>query len=150
MTPPFAPLEVRFWRHVEIGEPRDCWRWTGFRNTPGYGMVLGDNERQSHPAHRVAYELTVGPIPDGLVIDHLCRNRECVNPFHLEPVTDRINILRGEGRGARSFRRDACLYGHPYDDENTVRTTSRARVCRVCKNATARRLRLRKKEASVV
>lgn len=85
----------------------DCIEWTGPRIPGGYGMTGG------RPAHRVAYEAARGPIPDGLVLDHLCRNRGCVNPSHLEPVTHRTNILRGVSPSARNARRTLCDEGHP-------------------------------------
>lgn len=90
--------EERFWANVIKGPT--CWEWTG-------AQVGRANEKYGHTrmgmAHRVAYELLVGPIPKGLVLDHLCRNRLCVNPAHLEPVTQRTNILRGNGACARRY-----------------------------------------------
>jgi hypothetical protein len=78
----------------------DCWLWTGAVDAKGYGRVLTPDGHR--PAHRLAYELAVGPIPDGLVIDHLCRTPGCINPDHLEPVTRRENTLRGETIAARN------------------------------------------------
>ena len=79
-----------------------CWRWLGARTWDGYGRVWHD--RRSARAHRVTYALLVGPVPAGHVLDHLCRVRDCVNPTHLEPVTVRVNTLRGDGPTARRHR----------------------------------------------
>lgn len=93
--------EERLELHVERVTETGCWIWVGRLNRNGYGRIcLGGREPM---AHRVSYELHVGPIPDGLVLDHLCRVRCCVNPFHLEPVTVQVNTLRG---GAKLFGRD--------------------------------------------
>lgn len=125
----------RFWSKVEKTD--GCWLWTGSRSTGGYGYFYL-NGRNS-PAHRVAYEMLVGPIPAGLQIDHLCRVRNCVNPAHLEPVTQRENLLRGETVTARSASRTHCPQGHPYDAENTsVRKTGK-RDCRTCHREQGRR-----------
>ena len=87
------------------------------------------------PAHRVAYELMRGPIPDGLTLDHLCRNVGCVNPDHLEPVTMKENILRGYSPAAQAARRDECAHGHAYTPENTYRYANGSRRCRICQRA---------------
>jgi hypothetical protein len=88
------PLAERFWEKVAKGE--GCWLWTGARLRGGYGTInAGGHAATSLLAHRVAYELVRGPIPDGLQIDHLCRNRACVNPYHMEPVSQAENLRRG-------------------------------------------------------
>lgn len=119
-----------------------CWFWTAATNgKPGYG-VFAFNRRQQL-AHRVAYELFVGPVPDGLTLDHLCRVRNCVNPEHLEPVTLAENIDRGKAyrlRGADSIQgsKTHCPKGHPYDEANTrIRRGKKGgpeRVCRTCEH----------------
>lgn len=107
-----------------------CWEWQG-HTTRGYGRVHRDG--RTHAVHRLAYELLVGPIPAGLTIDHLCRNRACFNTAHLEPVTLRENILRGETIAAENAAKTHCKNGHPFDDENTGRDKTRgARYCREC------------------
>ncbi len=108
----------------------DCWEWTGGK-TLGYGrMRLQD---QNYRAHRVMYELLVGPIPEGMCLDHLCKNRGCVRPDHLEPVTLAENTLRGEGRGAKNARMTHCGRGHEFTPDNT-HTHGTRRRCRTCQH----------------
>ena len=73
----------------------DCWEWTAATGGKGYGYGWCSNDKRMKGAHRLIWELLVGPIPEGLTLDHLCRNKLCVNPDHLEPVTHQVNILRG-------------------------------------------------------
>lgn len=109
-----------------------CWVWQSADNGTGYGVKWA-NGRQG-VAHRWMYEKLVGPIPEGLQLDHLCRNRKCVNPEHLEPVTNRENGLRGTSPAAKNARKTHCLRGHPFDEVNTYWEPSRAgRACRECK-----------------
>lgn len=100
-APQYPPFEERFWSKVE--KSSGCWAWTGHKNRNGYGWTLGPKGK-GESAHRIAYELLVGPIPEGLQIDHLCRNRACVNPDHLEPVTQRVNWQRGNAPSAIAWR----------------------------------------------
>lgn len=103
---------VDFWAHTICSD--GCWHWTGRTNArTGYGYLWWDGRRQG--AHRVAYELAKGAIPVGMQIDHLCRNRACVNPSHMEPVPPRVNYLRGVGITAQAAARTACPRGHAYD-----------------------------------
>lgn len=118
----------RFWRFVN--RSADCWLWIGGKDYDGYGIFKSNG--RSHRAHRFAYELLVGPIPDGLTLDHLCRVTCCVNPKHLEPVTTRVNTLRGTGPPAVNARRVLCVNGHPLPPN---------RKCKVCAAQANRRVR---------
>lgn len=113
-----------------------CVLWAGAIDSDGYGRVRFRDK--TPPAHRAAYELAHGPIPDGLQIDHLCRVRSCVNPEHLEAVTTQTNTLRGEGISAQHARKTTCPLGHPFD--MTWKSTPSRRRCRACRN-TQRRMR---------
>lgn len=107
-----------------------CWLWVAGRTGSGYGAVKV-NKRQTL-AHRTVYQLLVGPIPDGLEIDHLCRVRHCVNPAHLEPVPHRENTLRSpDAPAAQNARKTHCPQGHEYTPENT-RIKRRKRHCIAC------------------
>jgi acyl CoA:acetate/3-ketoacid CoA transferase len=120
-----------------------CIEWTGWRDRDGYGRRWWKS--QSRLAHRVAYELEIGPIPAGMTIDHLCFNRACVNAEHLEAVTQRENTLRSP-RTLPSINaaKTHCPQGHAYDAANTYRG-AKGRVCRACGRAAAAAYRARKK-----
>lgn len=130
-------LFERFWSKVDT--TGDCWLWRGSRNTKGYGSFRVGNKTLT--VHRIAYELLIGPIPDGLTLDHLCRNPVCVNPNHLEPLTGRENTLRGDNPPARNARKTHCPQGHPYDLLNTYIFGHGYRDCRACRKERGRRRR---------
>jgi hypothetical protein len=109
-----------------------CWQWQRPLDN-GYGRFWVDG--QTVLAHRYSYEIHVGSIPDGLHLDHLCRNRGCVNPAHLEPVTLAVNVLRGEGLSAVNARKTVCKHGHPLTDDNVYVTPRGSRTCRACQRA---------------
>ncbi len=114
-----------------------CIEYTGAKKDNGYGTLRGVGRMVY--AHRAMYELMIGPIPDGLVIDHLCRNRWCVNPGHMEAVTHRENLTRGNGWSGRHARATHCPQGHPYDEANTyLRPDGKGRDCRKCRTAASR------------
>jgi|SRR5882724_3009403 len=118
---------VSFWNKVAVGEPEGCWYWVGSMASEGYGRFKMSGKEFF--AHRVSYELVNGYIPVGLHLDHLCRNRACVNPIHLEAVTDRVNILRGEGVAAKNARKLTCPLGHAYEASKSRPTWRRCRIC---------------------
>lgn len=118
-----------------------CMIWTGALDGSGYGSVNIGTPKQ---AYRVAYEHWIGSIPDGLELDHKCRNRKCVSPAHLEPVTHRENTLRGNTFVAINAAKTHCPHGHPYDIKNTYRNKS-GRHCRACHTKAKQRYRIRKR-----
>lgn len=130
----------RLWNRVDRSAGDDeCWPWTGSTNGFGYGRLsLGGRYVY---AHRVAYECEVGEIPEGLVLDHLCRNRLCCNPAHLEAVTHRVNILRGTSPAAARAAADFCHRGHPFDETNTYVRPSGQRTCITCQRMSVERNR---------
>lgn len=132
---------AEFWDLVEKTE--QCWLWRGTVDGDGYGRRWDPWARKDRKAHRVAYEEIVGPIPTGLVIDHLCRVRNCVNPAHMEPVTREENIARG----LASPNKTHCINGHEFNEQNTYRR-GRRRHCRVCNRDAARRLAVRRTESA--
>jgi hypothetical protein len=122
-----------------------CWLWTASLKPNGYGAFRHQGRMQR--AHRVAYELLVGPIPVGLQLDHLCRTLRCVNPAHLEPVTGSVNIRRGTSVAALRARQTHCKHGHPFDETNTYLYPNGVRECRTCRTK-ARRARTQRGKAA--
>lgn len=122
-----------------------CWDWVGATNGRGYGSFWANGRRER--AHRAIYERHRGPIPEGLTLDHLCRNTRCVNPDHLEAVQHRVNVLRGEGIAAINAVKTHCPNGHPLTQGNLVtsKLAHRRRNCRQCQNDCNRAYRARRK-----
>ena len=122
-------------RILDLCDISDCWRWQGQHNKNGYGAIsIG---RTFPFVHRVIWEELVGPIPEGLEIDHLCKVRDCVNPDHLEPVTHLENVRRSYGIGGWNRNKTHCPRGHEYSEMNTYRNRG-WRTCRSCKRRHAK------------
>lgn len=133
MTKRGLSIEERLDIHTDKNGPDGCWVWTGALNDKrGYARLRVDGRNPY--AHRLSYEIRVGPVPEGLELDHLCRNPACLNPAHLEPVPHVVNMLRGA-----TATRTHCVNGHLFDDANTyIRVTKIgwvARQCRACRAA---------------
>lgn len=132
-------IEERFYEKVWMVED-GCWLWTGSTHPTGYGYFSVKN----YPvrAHRWAYEQFIGPIPERLVLDHLCKKRSCVNPKHLEPVTQQVNTLRGDTVLAENVAKTHCIHGHEFTSENTYVIARKTRAgktlthrhCKVCQH----------------
>lgn len=135
----------RFWAKVDRSAgPEGCWPWLGFINPDGYGHVWEDGKQIG--AHRVAWRLFNGPTPAGKELDHLCRVRSCVNPGHLEAVTNCENTLRGVSVTAVNAKKSSCPNGHPYKRGN-LKNGRHYRYCLVCQNVRHRRLRAAPKQS---
>lgn len=135
-TPMEASIQ-NLWSKVDVRSEDECWEWSGYRQKYGYGRTSLHGKRVL--AHRAVYEMLRGPIPDALPLDHLCRNPPCCNPNHLEPVTHRVNILRGEAFSATNARKTHCMRGHPLWGENLyVIPSTGGRVCRTCRRTSQR------------
>lgn len=140
-----AELAARIAARIEVDPVSGCHRWTGGK-IKGYGAIRLQNPRRVRRVHVVAYELAHGPVPAGMELDHVCHTRSgctrtvdcphrlCANPDHLEPVTHRVNVLRGNSPAAQQARRTHCLRGnHPLSGENLYVTSRGGRQCRTCK-----------------
>ena len=140
ITPEYWRSKFGVWY---IPEPNTgCWLWMrACHKKTGYGVTS-----RNRLSHRVAYQMWRGQIPDGLSIDHLCRTRSCVNPDHLEVVTDRENILRGVSPSANNARKTHCCNGHEFNQAN-VRLTSDGKECRTCRMEITARYRMAHRDA---
>lgn len=141
-----APEAVRFWAKVKIAD-NGCWEWQAQINQDGYGMFARGHQRGLVSAHRWAYGNTVGPVPQGLELDHLCRNRRCVNPLHLEPVTKADNQRRGLSPWGINSRKTHCKRGHPLSGDNLIVHRDGGRQCYECKAEEQRRRRAKQAAA---
>ncbi len=139
----------RFWEKAFPEPNSGCWLWVGGLNQKGYGKFFY-NKRPAM-AHRASYEMHVGPIPDGLELDHLCRVRCCVNPDHLEPVSSSENTKRGLTPALsrdRQLSKTHCPSGHPYSPENTYLRSNGDRSCRTCERD-RKRIDMRRRRAEL-
>ncbi len=130
-----GPASSYFWPRIKILD-NGCWLWVGNLHS-GYGRFYyhGTEFR----AHVWAYTNCIGPVPAGLELDHLCRNRACVNPLHLEPVTTKVNLLRGVSPPAINARKTHCSNGHPLSGDNLCIELNGDRRCIACRCAQKRR-----------
>jgi hypothetical protein len=141
--------DERFWRQVEGGDVQTCWTWIGRPANAGYGKFV--DGRKWYQAHRFAFERLIAEIPDGLELDHLCRNRVCVNPWHMEPVTHYVNTRRALLGKPFTGRRPAavathCANGHLRTEANTyISPNGHSRDCRDCGRERARRYKARRR-----
>ena len=141
ITLPLTHLPPSFWKRVMVSPSSSCWTWA-FADLKhgGYPSRVNPREGKKQAAHRHSYETLVGPIPAGLVIDHLCRNRACVNPDHMEPVTQREYILLGNSHSAVNARKTRCPQGHEYTYHRMGH-----RTCGPCMVASTRSWRRKRK-----
>lgn len=155
--------EERFWSKVNIKSANECWEWIGaISKKGGYGYFWVNKIDKNHLAHRVSYELTKSKIQTGFMIDHICRNRKCVNPNHLREVTAKQNLYENsENISAKTFRTNKCKRGHERNNENTRIYKNKygyyMRRCILCtkilnkkssEKRSAKRLAIRKKKPS--
>lgn len=134
-------LAARFSDKWTLDPETGCHVWTAALDNHGYGMIYHGRHTGPRRAYRVAFELAGLDIPSGMEVDHLCRNRRCVNIDHLEPVTAAVNILRGASPIAENARKTHCPYGHEYTEANTYVNGKGSRVCRACTNRRQRAYR---------
>ena len=131
-------MKRKLWEKVK--REGDCWVWTGTVANRGYGSIHHEG-RNGYLPHRLSWELLRGPSPEGLVLDHMCQNRRCVNPCHLDPVTNRVNILRGKSIAAQNFIKTECINGHEFSQKNTRIRKDGSRICKECERERLRKFR---------
>lgn len=141
-----ATPDERFWAKVDLRDNNGCWLWMASGHKRGYGQFWLNGKFIG--SHRYAYQSLVGPIPDGLQLDHRCRVPACVRPDHLEPVTGKVNTLRGDNPLAKNKRKTECVNGHEFTPENTYLVPARnGRHCRRCQADRSRRHEKKRKAA---
>lgn len=135
-------VPARIWKRLFPEPMGGCWLWAGHTNN-GYGQITRVlPARGMGYAHRIVYEALVGPVGEGLHLDHKCKVRTCCNPAHLDPVTPHENNRRSDSPTALHARQTTCVNGHPLDEKNTIARRDRpGRQCRECKNERTRRYR---------
>ncbi len=139
-----ADKALRFWAKVQRGGEDECWLWTGATSSDGYGRFAAVG-RRLYGAHRIGFLLFAGSIPEGAVIDHLCRNRRCVNPLHLRAVDRATNVHENSAALAHlNSLKTHCPMGHPYHGGNLIERSSGRRACRECGREACRRYRATK------
>lgn len=145
-----VPVEERFWEKVDKtpghGTSGDCWQWISTIDKYGYGQIKSNGTKL---ASRIVWMPSFGPIPEELVVDHLCRNRACVNPNHLRLITNKDNLLCGVGLAAQNAKKTHCPKGHEYSGYNLHISPSGRRVCRRCEADRMIRVRRRRKYDSL-
>lgn len=140
----FVPIEERFWRYIERDAKTGCWLWTGALSL-GYGQIsdpVAPGKSKPVRAYALSYRMHKGDVPAGLELDHLCRNRRCCNPDHLEPVTHQENMRRSPIVGRHPNPPTTCKNGHPFSAHN-----GKHRICHTCLRDATRRYRQKQKEA---
>lgn len=136
-----VPQIERFSRHI-VEDKNGCWIWVGAKSPGGYALMgVGRADMGIMRAHRFSFEYFIGPIPNGKELDHLCRVRACVNPFHVEPVSRRENFLRGNHWADRAFLTDTCRRGHSLADCYHNHGYRQCRICTLAKYDPAARRR---------
>jgi hypothetical protein len=137
-------VEERFWEKVDKNGPGGCWLWTAHVTAGGYGQFTPRHHKHES-AHRFAYALLVGPIPEGMTLDHACRVPRCVRPEHLRPMPIGPNVLGGVGITAINARKATCHRGHRFSQANTYVRADGSRACKTCQREAERRYRERRR-----